>query len=115
MKISPKNPHFIFFMMMSLVFLCTGLAFLWHYIGPNPFFGIAPEGEMPTDDDWYALNNLTGWALAFIGVVSAMLSIQLRKLPSRGKYAASVFIGLAISVVLAAVFLEILASTLNID
>jgi hypothetical protein len=114
MKISPKNPLFIFFLLMSLVLLATGFGFLWHYIGPNPFFGIAPEGEMPTDDDWYALNNLTGWALIFIGVVSAMLSIQLRKLPSRGKYAASVFIGLAISVVLAAVFLEIVATSLNI-
>lgn len=113
MKISPKNPLFIFFMVMSLVFLSTGLAFVWQYIGPNPFLGIAPEGEMQSDDDWYALNSLTGWALVFIGVVSGMLSFQLRKLPSRAKYATSVLIGLAISVVLASVFLEIISSTLN--
>lgn len=69
---------------------------------------------MQTDDEWYALNTLTGWALVFIGVVSSMLSFQLRKLPSRAKYATSMLIGMAISIVLAAVFLEILASTLNI-
>lgn len=100
---------------MSLVLLGTGFAFLWHYIGPNPILGISPEGEMPTDDDWYALNNLTGWALIFCGVVSGMLSFQLRKLPSRSKYVISVLVGLAISVVLASVFLEIIASSLNIQ
>lgn len=113
MKISLKNPLFIFFMVLSLVLFGTGLAFLWYYIVPNPILGIAPEGDMPTDDDWYRLNYFTGWALIFCGVVTGMLSLQLRKLASRKKYALSVLIGLAISVVLASFFLEFIAQTIN--
>ena len=112
MHVSPNKIVRWFFLFLSLLLLLFGLAFLWHYIAPNGWVGIQPEGEMITDDDWYSYNERTGWALAFCGITLFVFTRMMRKEKSAGKLIAGSLITLLSSAALAALAIELITQTL---
>ena len=102
-----------FFIFLSLLLLVCGFAFLWHYIAPNTWFGIAPEGDMPTDDDWYVYNERTGWALAFCGFTLLVFAWFMRKEKSTWKYIVGSLLTLFSTAALAALAIELIMKFTN--
>lgn len=94
---------------MSLVLLALGIAFIWHYIAPNGWLGMQPDGELIADDDWYRYNQRTGWALAFCGISLFVFTRMMRSEKSTSKYIAGSLISLLSSAVLASLAIELIA------
>jgi hypothetical protein len=111
MHISPKNVLPAFFMLFSLLTLLLGMAFIWHYIPPNGWLGIMPEGDFVEDELWYQQNTLMGWALVFCGFTTLSFAFFTRRQAIKpGRYVLGVLVSLALSLVLATLALELVTS-----
>ncbi len=114
MQISRKKAIPAFFILFSILMLLLGMAFIWHYIPPNNWLGILPEGEFVEDELWYKQNAWMGWALVFCGFTTLSFAFFTRKQATNmGRYVLGVLVALSLSLVLATILLEVLTSFLN--
>ena len=113
MRISSNKLVRWFFLLLSAFLLLFGLAFLWHYIAPNNWIGIQPEGDLVTDDDWYRYNERTGWALAFCGITLFVFTRMMRKEKSPVTFSIGSLITLFTSAALAALVIELITQMLT--
>lgn len=114
MQITIQKAVPIFFMLFSVLMLLLGLAFVWHYVPPNNWLGVMPEGDFVEDESWYQQNTLMGWALAFCGITTMSFAFFTRKQAKRvGRYVIGVLISLVLSAILASIAIELVTSFLN--
>lgn len=73
-----------------------------------------PGGEFVEDELWYEQNAWMGWALVFCGFTTLSFTFFTRKQAAKtGRYVLGVLVALSLSLVIAAIVLEVLISYLN--
>ena len=66
-------------LLLSVLLILTGLAYLWHYIPESSFTGVQPPEDFQVEAAWQEYNELTGWSLVFTGVTTLTFVTILRK------------------------------------
>ena len=95
-------------LVLSLLLVITGLAYLWHYIPEGPFFGVEPSEDFTGENAWKEYNELTGWALIFTGFTTLTFVLVLRKFnKSKVRYLLLVGSSLLLSLVLASIVISL--------
>ena len=68
MQMKAKNILLGLSIISGFIFIGVSIPLVLEKIGPNDFYGLQLDGEFSSEEDWYRVNRIGGWAMIWAAI-----------------------------------------------